>query len=294
MNPSSRMIRLTMPRRRLLALGGVSLLSTGCTPAGLLNALVPPGGYRIVTDQAYGPGSRRRADIYVPEGRHDLPMPIMVFFYGGNWRTGDRSTFRFVGQAFATRGIVVAIPDYRLYPAVRFPAFLDDCAAAVAWVRRNAAAYGAAPGNLILAGHSAGAYNAAMLALDERRLAAVGVDARRDLRGTIGLAGPYDFLPFDEDTQPVFGGADPATTQPINFASGREAPMFLATGLNDAIVRPRNTTALASAIRQHGGRADVRLYPDLGHVEIVAALAAPLRFLAPVRDDVVRFMTDAI
>jgi acetyl esterase/lipase len=273
----------------LLPAAGASALS-GCSPARLLNALVP-GDYRLIGDQAYGDGPRRRLDIYLPpEG--SAPGPVVVFIYGGDWRDGDKATYRFVGEALASRGFVTAIPDYRLYPNVRFPDFLDDCAAAVAWVRRNAREVGADPGRLCLAGHSAGAYNAAMLMLDGRRLGAVGLDARRDVRGAALLAGPYDFLPFDGDTGPIFGAADdPASTQPVNFVDGREPPMLLAAGLDDATVRPRNTTTLAGLIRQRGGRAEVKLYPGIGHVGLVAALAAPLRFVAPVLEDSVRFLT---
>jgi acetyl esterase/lipase len=265
----------------------------GCSPARLLDAVVPADGYRLVGNRAYAEGERHGVDVYLPTAPAPR-APVVVFFYGGDWRSGDKATYRFVGQALASRGIVAVIPDYRLYPAVRFPDFLADGAAAVAWTRAHAGEFGGDPRRLFLMGHSAGAYIALMLALDERWLAAAGLDARRDLRGAIGLAGPYDFLPFDADTGPIFGAApDPAATQPIRFVDGREAPLLLVTGLADATVRPRNTTTLGAEARALGGRAEVRLYPGVGHVELIVAFAAPFRFLAPALDDVVRFVEAA-
>src|SRR3546814_8631076 len=98
-----------------------------------------------------------------------------------------------LGRAFAAQGFVVAVPDYRLVPKVRFPAFVEDSAAAVKWVRAHIARFGGDPDRIVLAGHSAGAYNAAMLAVDPQWL---GPD-RAAVKGWATLAGPYEFLPLD-------------------------------------------------------------------------------------------------
>ena len=280
-------------RRVSAALFSLAAL-TGCSPARLLDAIVPNGGYRLIESQPYAAGPRQSLDLYLPEtATPGRPVPVIVFLYGGNWRTGDKGIYRFVGQALASRGVAVAIPDYRLYPEVRYPAFIEDAVLAVAWVHGHAREFGLDRSRLFLMGHSAGAYNAAMLALNERWLAAVGLDARADIRGFIGLAGPYDFLPLGQDSRDALGTVSDRETQPIAYVDGREAPMLLITGLDDTTVRPRNTTSLAEAVRRKGGRADTRLYEGVGHVGLVTAIAAPFQGIAPVLDDIMNFVGES-
>ena len=173
-----------MVRRSLLGLA-TALAATACSPVRILNTLAPA---RLVADGVpYGEGERHSLDIYAPEGPG--PFPVLVFLYGGGWDSGDRAIYRFLGGAFASHGLVTVVPDYRLYPSVRFPGFLQDCAAAVRWTRDNIGRYGGEAGPFVLMGHSAGAYNAAMLGLDEAWLAQAGM-ARSGLRGVIGVSGP--------------------------------------------------------------------------------------------------------
>lgn len=275
-----------MHRRSLLALGG-ALAAAGCSPLQVLNDLAPS---RLVADGViYGEGPRHALDVYVPQGAG--PFPVVVFLYGGGWNSGNRAMYRFVGGALADRGFVTVIPDYRLFPQVRFPAFLEDNAAALRWTRDTIGRYGGATDRLFVMGHSAGAYNAAMLTLDGQWLAGVGM-TRAALRGTVALAGPYDFLPLDTDElRTIFGPADQlARTQPINFVDGKAAPMLLLAGDKDTTVNPANTTRLAARIRQAGGTVQDRLYPGVDHLEIVGAIGVPLRFLAPTLRDAVAFM----
>jgi acetyl esterase/lipase len=179
--------------------------------------------------------------------------------------------YRFIGAALTARGYVVVVPDYRLYPEVRFPDFLADGAQAVRWVRENIATSAGDAGRLFVMGHSAGAYIAAMLALDGQWLAAVGLDANRDLAGLIGLSGPYDFLPIRApDLQIIFGGDNRPETQPIAFAAGRKPPALLLTGGADRTVGAGNSQRLAAALRRGGNDATDILYPRLGHMTIMA------------------------
>lgn len=262
----------------------------GCSPLRLLNGTVPRNGFESIGDIAYGDGPRQRLDVYRPL-RLARDAPVVVFFYGGNWASGNRGDYLFVGEALASRGIAAVIPDYRLYPEVRFPTFLEDSARAVRWVRDEVARFGGDANRLFLMGHSAGAYNAAMLALDGRYLRAVGVDAHR-VSGLIGLAGPYDFLPLKSAiSKGVFGFPDtPITTQPIHFAGAGAPPALLITGSQDETVEPRNTARLAQRLRASGVDVQEIVYPHVSHRMLVAALASPLRWLAPVLDDVVGFV----
>lgn len=281
---------------RRLRLGPLlPLLLAGCTPLSAFDALVPKdrGGVRVATDLAYGPDPRQRLDVYAPRGggRGDAPRPMVVFFYGGSWSSGERAGYAFVGRALASRGFVTVVPDYRLVPRVRYPAFVEDGAAAVRWAERHAAEYGGAPDRLVLMGHSAGAYIAAMLAVDGRWLG----PSRAGVRGLVGLAGPYDFAPFDvEASRAAFGGwPRPAETQPVTWAGSGDPPALFAYGEDDRTVLPRNSEALAARLRQGGVSVSVRAYPRVGHVGLLLALARPFRRRSPVLEDTARFIADA-
>jgi acetyl esterase/lipase len=261
------------------------------SPASVLNALAIWGNYRETSGVAYASGARRTLDIYAPEPR-GAPAPVIVFFYGGNWQTGEKSIYRFVGAALAARGFVVIIPDYRVYPEVRFPGFVEDGARAVRWAHDHAAEFDGDPGQMVLMGHSAGAHIAAMLTYDRQWLAAVGLDPNRDLKGLVGLAGPYDFLPLRDATlKIIFGPEDRlAATQPINFVEPGAPPAFLAAGRDDNTVDPGNVTRLARRIGEKGDSATAKFYDGIGHRILIGAFAPPLRLFAPVLRDTVAFI----
>ena len=276
--------------RRLLALS-LTLFSSGCSTVDVINALVPSSGYRVISDLPYADGARHGLDVYVPT---PVPKsaPVIVFIYGGNWQTGSKKDYLFVGQALTSRGFVVVIPDYRLYPTIRFPDFLEDNARAMRWARDHARDYGGDPNKLFLIGHSAGAYNAAMLSIDPRWLTAVGMDPAKDIRATIGLAGPYDFLPLHDPALKIMFGPekDLPQTQPINFVTGKEPPMLLVAGTADTTVEPSNVIRLGARIRASGGEVVEKFYPGVKHEELVGAFAAPLRFIAPLLADVTAYI----
>lgn len=275
--------------------GGLGLAA--CAPVDLLNATIPTAGLRITRGIAYGDGAlaanpRLRLDLYQPANARG-PLPVVVFFYGGSWQEGRRQDYTFVAAELAARGFVVAVPDYRVYPEVTYPGFVVDGATAVAFALRAAPGWEGDSNRVFVMGHSAGAYIAAMLALEPAFLAAAGSD-RRLLAGTIGISGPYDFRPIVRpDIRAVFAGeADSDAAQPISHVDGHNKPMLLLTGLDDTTVMPRNTLALAARIRALGGPVEVLTYPDVGHIGTVAAFAPLLRGRAPVLRDVVGFCRD--
>ncbi|WP_230480676.1 alpha/beta hydrolase [Sphingomonas sp. Leaf21] len=278
--------------RRYLALTA-SLLAGACSPLTSFDTLVPKdrGGVRVASDIAYGAQSRQRLDVYAPRTAAATARPVVVFFYGGSWNSGTKAGYAFVGRALAARGFVTVVPDYRLVPAVEYPAFVEDGASAVRWTARNASRYGGDGRSIFLMGHSAGAYIAAMLAVDQRWLGA----ERSAVKGLIGLAGPYDFAPFDVDaSRAAFGRFPrPAETQPVTWAGAGDPPALLLYGRKDDVVQPRNSEALAARLRAGGVSVDVRAYPKLGHVGILLSLARPFRGRAPVLDDVSSFIRRA-
>jgi acetyl esterase/lipase len=267
------------------------LLISACSPTAVLNALAPRDGIVVSSDIPYGDGPRHTLDVYAPRVAAS-PTPVAVFFYGGNWDSGAKAMYRFVGAALAARGVLTVIPDYRLYPQVRFPDFIYDAAGAIAWTRENAARFGGDPHRLFLMGHSAGAQIATLVALDSTYLRSVDLSPQRDVCGVVGLAGPYDFLPLhDAALQVIFGPeAERPRSQPINYASPQAPPMLLLAGRDDDTVDPGNTLRLAARLRAVDASVQDELYPGVGHKALIAAFGRPLGFLAPAREAVLRFV----
>ena len=282
----------------IVAIAVAAVAMVACSPTRALNAIASSDSYELTT-VAYGAGERRQLDIYTPRAaaervRPANGWPLVVFFYGGSWNRGDRAEYRFVGEALAARGIVTVIPDYRLYPEVRYPDFLKDNAAATAWALREAARLGADPKRVFVMGHSAGGYNAAMLAVDARWLAAEGVKPRQ-LAGWIGLAGAYEFLPIENpEVRPVFFYPDsPPESQPIRYVSASVPRTFLGAAPVDDLINPeRNTRQMATQLQSAGVPVTVQFYPRTNHITLIGAFSAPLRFLAPVLEDVVEFVQE--
>ncbi|MDT8311956.1 MAG: alpha/beta hydrolase [Methylophaga sp.] len=249
-----------------------------CSPVNLLNAMVPNHGFTAHRDIAYGDLTRQTLDIYLPTQRAADGNSVVVFFYGGGWEGGDKKDYKFVGEALSSHGITVVIPDYRVYPEVVFPDFVDDGAAAVAWIHANIQRYTGDNQQLFIAGHSAGAHIASLLALNPDYLKKYALTPDI-IRGIIGLAGPYDFLPLKSDTlKTIFGPEDQRwQSQPINYVRGDNPPMLLMVGERDLTVWPRNSYRLADKLTEQGGEVTLLKFPDYGHVSMVAKLAKPLR-----------------
>ncbi len=278
------------------------LLITGCSGTALfaINSLALTGQYDVETNISYGEHATNKLDIYVPEldktpdrVKH---YPVVIFFYGGCWggcKTYPKEHYRFVAQALTSNNTIVVIPDYRLYPDVRFPQIMDDARIATNWVKNHIHEYGGNPDQLFLTGHSAGAHLAAMLTLNEDYLQP---EAYRSIRGFVGLAGPYDFLPFTENYQKeVFGPPERySESQPVNYVDGNEPPLLLLYGTEDDSVKPHNINNLEEKVRQSGGNVKTFRYAGLDHAGILAALSIPLRDRHPVWSDIKAFVQETI
>lgn len=266
-----------MPRRSVSQPVGaiVALLVAAAAFLGLGHLLGKAGSGRVDRDVDYGSIKRRKLDVYHPikPGHDDT---IIIYVYGGAWRVGGRGHYRFIGHAFADAGFTTVLPDYRLYPWGRFPDFVEDVAAAVAWVQREIVGEGTAP-RIVLVGHSAGAHIAALLALDPRYLGAEGFSTDI-LKGWVGLAGPYAMQPLSLFfTKPIFAVArdDVAQVNPVALARADAPPALLLHGTSDAIVFPWNSEAMADALRDAGGRVSHKPLENVGHVGIALSLARP-------------------
>jgi acetyl esterase/lipase len=248
-------------------------------------------GARLVAEGVAFGSHGQTLDIWAPDAEPKSQLPVVIFWYGGGWAKGDRASYAFAGRALARAGFLVVIPDYRKVPQVRFPAFLDDGAEAVAWVEDNIAKHGGEPARVAFMGHSAGAYQAVMLALDAKRLTAAGADPA-NVKAAVGLSGPYDFYPFDSPRSVAAFSQwpRPDETQPIEFARKDAPPLLLVTSDGDETVRPRNANNLGAKLRELGAPVEVRNYGPLDHEEVVMAISVPFRGKGPVLADSVSFL----
>lgn len=287
---SSRSRRVGLVALTVLAGGAIAGLAS-CSPARLLNAFVPDRGYSVEPNIPYGPDERHRLDVYMPAGPSGGSPSVIVFFYGGSWKSGERAYYRFIGEAFARLGHVVVVPDYRLYPEVRFPAFMNDSARALSWVRENIDDYDGDADRIILVGHSAGAHIAALLALDGRYLDAAEVPSE-SVRGLVGIAGPYAIDPMSYNiTRKVFAGiANANEARPVAYANANAPKMLLIHGEDDSTVKAINSQILANAVNEAGGDAEYAAYADLGHTGIILSLSSLFRGRDRVYEDVSGFL----
>ena len=249
--------------------------------------LLAPAEVHVQKDLAYAAGSQHQADVYRPVSGG--ARPIVVFLYGGGWRYGTKDEYAYIGAALAREGLVAVIPEYRHFPTASLPDILNDNAAAVAWTIANAAALGGDPRRVVVAGHSSGAWAAAMLGLDPKWLEHAG-SSPTALAGIVGLSGPYTASALTESSdQAVFADSDP-TLQPLAHAAGRHPSMLLLAGSADMDVRPSATLALANGLRASGNSPELHIYPGLGHAQTAWSISFPFSLQAPVAGDIARFV----
>ncbi|HTI79739.1 MAG TPA: alpha/beta hydrolase [Acetobacteraceae bacterium] len=265
------------------------------SPLDALNKLAPIDKVTVLHDVRYGDGPHHTLDIYLPK-QANATMPVVVYFFGSAWFTGSKDWYQFIGVGLAETGVIVAMPDYRAYPDVPSPGFMDDAAAATVWVRSHIATFGGDPRRVFLAGHSSGAHIAALLALDPEYLRSVNMTPG-DICAVVGVSGPYDYeaprsVPkYLAEYEQVFG--DPshwASVSPIRYATKHAPPMLLMAGTDDRGVDPDHSVRLATRLQSVGAHADAILYPGLNHQGMVLAFSDMLDFLAPVRADIRRFV----
>lgn len=249
-------------------------------------AAQPMDDLTVTRDVPYETGNRHRLDIYAPRGM-GAPRPVMIYFYGSAWTGGMKAGDSWVGAALARHGYVVVVPDYRLYPEVRWPAFLEDGAAAIKWTHDHITDYGGDPTALVLIGHSAGAFNVLSLAVDRQWLMQAGLDAGRDVKAAIALSSPYMGLPLGSDEAAIFD-VRYGYREPLDRVDGHSPPLLFLVGDGDNIIDPHENDPLIGKVRAKGGVADIIHYPGLGHGDTKEALADSR--IAPIADDIARFL----
>lgn len=279
-----------VPLRPAFGILLLTLLMSGCSPLRVVSSVSPMGSGEARRNIPFGT-HELTLDLYKPDAgtTSATPRPVIMFLYGGGWQTGTKEEYSFVASTLVRQGYVVVIPNYRLFPEVQFPEFVNDAADALRWTFDNINQYGGDPSNVFVMGHSAGGEIAALLHYDDSYLQLAGTQQRPC--GFIGLSGPYDFLPLvGGPLEQIFPQATRASSQPVNFVTGNEGPALLIHGYLDNTVKPRNSAKLAELVAAAGGEAQLIIVPRRQHASIVLALARPLSWLAPVADDVSEFI----
>ena len=258
--------------------------------------LLAESGSHSRSTKLYGNLPQHQLDIYRPDNGQDTgatpdKKPIILFLYGGGWREGAREIYEFVGAALTKRGYTTIIPDYRVYPEVSFPKFIEDAALAYFWVWKNIARSGANSRPIIVMGHSAGAHSAAMIALNPAYLAKYA-DAPPPPTALIGISGPYAFDPTTwPTTKDIFATAPtPDAARPSAHVGSEAPPALLLHGLKDTTVRMFNLETLQANYRKAGRKVVVKTYPNMSHIDIVLTIARPLRWRASVLKDITDFI----
>lgn len=291
MKPTLRYLR-TLKIIPLILLGGCSALE-------VVNSVSKIYVAEVKQNIEFGANPKLKYDLYLPNNPNEefSNTPVIVFFYGGSWNRGDKSEYEFVGRRLASMGYITAVPNYRLYPEVQYPDFLVDGAQSIAHLKKElqkpeyknlnpAQQY-------VLMGHSAGAYNAAMLALDPRWLSAAGLEHRTSVNGLIGLAGAYNIYPIkDTDVQPVFNHPNyPPRSQPIDYADKSNVPTLLLAPQTDTLVSiERNTHALQRALASAGNQSKVESIEGTDHVTLIGTLSPLLFFKGSTAKPIEEFM----
>jgi acetyl esterase/lipase len=239
----------------------------------------------VRADVPYGKDRLQRLDVYAPRDAKDAP--IVVFFHRGEWSKGDKSEAAYKPKFLNDNGVVFVSANYRLSPAVKHPAHINDVASAVRWVYDHAGEFGGSRDKIVVMGHSAGCHLVTLLALDPRYLA--GVKLRpSDLRGVVawsggaydlvakvkagGTYGPYIKSAFGDsqaawrDASPVAHVGDAKSLPPFLFIS------VVDRGKTDSKLAAEN---LAQLIRNAKGQAKTKLIEGRTHMTVNALLGAP-------------------
>ena len=271
-----------------LLLGTAGLTLTACSPVGALNAVTSTAGLRVTRDLTYGPDLRNVLDVYAPQGARNAPT--LLFIHGGSWTSGNKDEYKFVGESFARAGYVTAVMSYRLAPQNRYPAYIQDAAQALAFLRKNAGTYGGDPNRLFVSGHSAGAFNAVEVTMNERWLREAGVP-RDAIRAIVGIAGPYAYDYRDFPSRNAFPeGSNPDVTMPDRHVRADPPPTLLVVAGNDRTVAPYNAERLEAALRARGGQVTRTVLPGLDHYTVIGSVGRSLTFLGPTRQVILDFL----
>ncbi len=254
------------------------LFLTSCIKSGLkyINFVAKSGDYESYLDISYGSKPANKLNIYLP--KNQKITATIIFYYGGCWgycNKLDKNDYLFVAETLTKKGYAVVIADYQQYPQVKFDEILTDAKNVTLWVLSHLQHYGITHQNIFIMGHSSGAHIGSMLVADERLLEG----NLPTINGFIGLAGPYNFYPFNaEYMYDLFSSSDDYyRSQPINYINGNEPAHLLMQGSNDHKVNVTNAKSLAKKLEKYQVNNTLLLQDNMSHGKILAQFAKPFR-----------------
>ncbi|MCU4483679.1 alpha/beta hydrolase [Acinetobacter ursingii] len=237
-----------------------------------LNFLTPKSTYIAQKNIAYGLKARQRLDLY----RAKKPLkqqPLIVFIHGGAWQHGDKKDYGFIGESFAREGYDVAVINYHLAPEYIFPSYIDDLALALNFLDQHQTKLKISTENVILMGHSAGAFNVMSVVYHPHPNL---VHCRDNIKAIIGIAGPYHFdYKGDPLAQDAFDQEIPyQQVMPYYFVDSNQIRHYLLMAENDQIVAAKNTIDFDHILSQHGNHSHIAIIPKTGHISIIGTLSS--------------------
>ena len=217
---------------------------------------------------------KHKLDIYAPKGKQNAP--VFFFVHGGAWRTGDRTLYLPLGNRFATDGLLVVAPSYRLAPKNPFPAQIDDVAAAFAWTVKHIKEYGGDPERIYVGGHSAGGHLVSLLTLDPIHLEKHKLSPKH-IRGTAALSGVYDLTAIGDSQAAVFGTDKEFRRKASpHFFINNAAPPFLVTYCQwDYLTLPAQARAFHASLKKAGVVSELVFVPKENHISEMLSIANP-------------------
>ncbi|MBN9523504.1 alpha/beta hydrolase [bacterium] len=217
---------------------------------------------------------RHKLDLYVPENAKNFP--VLFFVHGGTWRSGKKEMYTALGEAFARLGIGTVVINYRLSPAVKHPAHVEDVAKAFAWTKANVAKYGGDADRITLFGHSAGGHLVSLLATDPTYLKTEKLTPA-DVRGVVSVSGVYSILPEVALFHTAFGKDEKVCrlASPLAHVTGKHPPFLLAYGDNDFTQLDRMAIDMAAALKKHDSPCTLLKCDGRNHYSIIMMAIQP-------------------
>ncbi|TCM69896.1 acetyl esterase/lipase [Acinetobacter calcoaceticus] len=256
-----------------------------------LNGLSSKRSYRLTENIAYGLKARQRLDVYISNHNHFVERPLVVFVYGGAWAHGDKSSYRFVGEALTRFGYDVAVINYHHAPRHKFPSYIDDLALALNYLDKQQHRLGISTQRIALMGHSAGAFNILSLLYHPQSVQCI---AKASIQAVIGLAGPYHFDYLgDALAQDAFEQSVPyQQVMPYYFVSNNQVRHYLFLAERDQIVKDQNSFDLHEKLLAEGNHSQIDVIPRTSHISIMASFASLFSGLFDTRSRIIQALDE--
>ena len=257
-----------------------------------INYLTPKDTFEKEEHLAYGLKARNRLDLYRTKNPKKQ-KPLIVFVHGGSWQHGNKRDYLFIGETFAREGFDVAVINYQLAPENIFPAFVDDLAQAIHYLNQNKVKLNISTDNMILMGHSAGAFNVMSVVYSAQ---SQNFKYKDQIKAIVGLAGPYH---FDYVGDPLSEHAfdhkiSYQQVMPYYFIEPNHIKHYLLVAEQDQVVERKNALDLDIALRQKGNHSHIAVIPKTGHITIVATLASLMSHYFKTKRTILHFLDEAL